>query len=107
MKLRLEDQFKQEWGTQVATSASCYNYNIFKTEFGIEQYLLIDLPPQHRNILCKFRTTNHKLAVELGRYTNVLRSRRFCNICDEEILGDEYHFVLECSALNDLRIVYT
>ena len=105
IKLRLEHQFKQGWLGQVLHSAKCYNYRLYKEVFGFESYL-IQLPWQLRHFLCKFRTTNHKLAVEQGRYANVVRHQRFCNICNERKLGDEYHFIMECVSLDDIRRTY-
>ena len=99
------DNFKSKWLYQLQTSSKCHNYKLYKTKFECEKYL-ISLPNDHRIILCKFRTTNHKLAVELGRYSNVLRCQRFCNICNVDTLGDEFHFIFECPALNDIRLTY-
>ena len=48
---------------------------------------------------CRFRTTNHYLPIETGRW----RENRYCNLCNCQKLGDEYHYVLECSSLNDKR----
>ena len=40
--------------------------------------------------------SNHKLAIERSTYSNIERHRRFCDACNVDVLGDEYHFVLEC-----------
>jgi len=105
VKLRLEDQYKQSWHSQVVQSPKCYNYRLYKDLFRFEKYL-VQLPWLQRRWFCKFRTGNHKLAVEQGRYNNTERHLRFCNICDEQKLGDEYHFVMECISLDDLRNQY-
>ena len=47
-------------------------------------------------MITKFRTCNHKLSVEKGRYNNVERYMRYCDICNQDMLGDEYHLLLEC-----------
>lgn len=46
--------------------------------------------------LCKFRCNNTKIPKVTGRYRNIPRNRRFCELCDENRLGDEYHVFLEC-----------
>jgi hypothetical protein len=51
----------------------------------------------------RFRTTNHYLPFETGRWRNIDRENRYCNLCNCQKLGDEYHYVLECSSLNDKR----
>ena len=46
----------------------------------------------------------HDLAIEVGRHTNAPRDQRTCSMCREAV-EDECHFLLECPAYNDLRVV--
>ena len=64
---------------------------------------LIDLPDALKYIVCTFRTVNHKLPIETGRYTRIPRNERVCKMCNSGQLGDEYHFSLEYPALKELR----
>ena len=54
----------------------------------------------------KLRTANHKLPVEKGRYINLPREQRSCNLCNSDSIGDKFHFLLECPMLTDLRVKY-
>ena len=47
-------------------------------------------------ILCKFRTTNHILPIELVRWQNIERNNRICLLCDTNDIGDEFHYILQC-----------
>lgn len=69
--------------------------------FEFEQYF--DMPENLRNILVKFRTCNHRLPIEKGRWENVERNNRICNLCNNSSIGDEFHFLLECSYFDHLR----
>ena len=40
VKLRLRDQFKQDWHRTVETMPKCITYKLVKDEWGIEKYLL-------------------------------------------------------------------
>ena len=102
---RLQDQFIQEWNMLVHTSPKGISYRVFKTEWGCEKYLL-ELPTCYRIPMCKFRTCNHKLSIEKGRYTNVPRAQRMCNMCDAAQLGDEFHFLFQCTKLTNIRAQY-
>ena len=73
---------------------------MFKKNLKIETYLL-KLPVSLRIALSKFRVSNHKLPIERGRYENLERSERKCNVC--HVLGDEFHFLFLCSIFNDER----
>ena len=75
VKLRLKDQYIQEWKTEVMNTDKCFNYRLYKVDFSFENYL-VQMFPRHRNVVCKFRTLNHKLPIETGRYTNVPRHQR-------------------------------
>ena len=43
-------------------------YAIFKKDIGFEKYLSNIKNPTRRAILTKFRLSNHKLMIEVGRY---------------------------------------
>lgn len=79
-----------------------FNYKIFKKSFGQEIYL-IKLPNDLRVLFTKFRTCNHKLPIETGRWSNIERFHRICLLCNKNTLGDEYHFVMECRAFSIFR----
>ena len=75
-----------------------------KTKFKQESYLH-QLPSSMSLILCKLRLSNFKLTIVRGRYNNIPRNQRFCDFCDENLLRDEFHILLECTnkQIKDLR----
>ena len=99
---RLRDQFIQNWHSTLDNTSKCLNYRIYKQEFAIENYFHI-LSPDLANILCKFRSVNHKLPIEKGRYQNIERNLRTCNLCSVNVLGDEFHYIFQCSHFNTIR----
>ena len=102
-KQRLKDQFIQTWNENVYESSKGINYRIFKTKFGYELYLNV-LPYDLACVLCKFRTCNHRLPIEAGRFVNLPRNERTCTCSNK--LGDEFHFLFECTHVKDLRSKY-
>ena len=102
VKQRLLDQFVQNWQTSLSDSSKALNCRIFKTKFEFKEYFkILNIGDAIR--LCWFRTTNQNLPIETGRWRNIDRGNRYCNLCNCQKLGDEYHYVLECSSLNDKR----
>ena len=91
----LQDLFITKWYSDMELSTKCILYKDFKPEFGFENYLL-HAPYQFTTCITKFRLSNHKLPVERGRYLNIIRSERTCDVCDMNVLGDEYHYIMEC-----------
>ena len=105
VKLRLQDQFKQKWQSDVENSSKGTTYRLFKQCFEFEKYLDI-LQPKDAIVLCAFRVSNHRLPIETGRWKNIDRQHRFCEFCEERELGDEYHCLLQCKSLIDERKQY-
>ena len=103
MKQRFLDQFVNNWQTSLSDSSKALNYRIFKTKFEFEEYFNM-LNIVHAIMMCIIMTTtNHCLPIETGRWRNIYRGNRYCNLCNSWKLGDEYHYVLECSSLNEKR----
>ena len=65
----------------------------------------LDLPRNNTEILARFRTSNHRLPIETGRWTNIPRNQRTCNLCGDG-LGDEYHYIMICKSLKESRKLY-
>ena len=77
-------------------------YAIFKNEIGFEKYLSDIKNPVTRTILTKFRLSNHKLMIEVGRFKDIPKEMRFCPFCPK-MVETEAHFLLRCSAYNSIR----
>jgi hypothetical protein len=90
-----QDQYKQNWHSDVTEGRKCLNYRIFKTKFILEPYLL-SLPENLRRKMSKFRCRNVKIPIELGAHRNIPREDRKCTLCELDELGDEYHYVFMC-----------
>jgi hypothetical protein len=58
--------------------------------------------------LVKFRTSNHRLPIETGRWSNIYvpRNKKACIFLCEKEVGDEFHDIMTCSSLNDCRKCY-
>ena len=81
-------------------------YRLFKTidNYKCEDYLHQVTNTRHRIALTKLRLSNHKLAIETGRYSRAFKKpeERICPICKVE-MEDEYHFLNICPAYQEKR----
>ena len=75
-------------------SSKLYIYSKLKTSFQLEDYLINLKNFNSRQLLTKFRISDHNLEIELGRYKKVPRNQRICTVC--YVLEDEKHFFLYC-----------
>ena len=69
-------------------------YRILKVEFKQSPYMKI-LPINLCKTFLKYRTRNHRLPTEIGRWRGIPYKDRLCNLC-KQCIGDEFHMVLEC-----------
>lgn len=105
IKLRLHDQYIQEWQEAINSTQKLIYYRNFKITLEFEKYLYC-LPSRYRNIVSQFRCGILKLNIELGRHCNIPREARYCKICNLCMIEDEYHFLLICPAYRNIRMEY-
>ena len=98
-KQKLKDTFLQNWESLLSKSSSGTNYRIFKTEFGISNFFNT-LSNRQCKYLTAFRTRNHRMPVETGRWQSRPLNERICTLCMTDV-GDEYHYILQCKHFDD------
>ena len=97
---RLEDMYKQEWHAQVSRTTDGRIYKSIKDTFEFENYL--QLPKHLRIAISKIRMSSHLFYIERGRWYNIKRIERVCNLCQE--IEDEYHLAINCPRFcNELK----
>ena len=76
-------------------------FSQYKKTFKFEQYL--DMIPRHvRKYTTQLRTSSHAFPIETLRYTKPKTEahERKCNICNNDEVGDELHYLTRCSNTN-------
>ena len=93
---KLKEKFVRNWRYEIYDSSKGINYRIYKHDLSLENYLL-DLPPKLARAYCKFRTRNIKIPIESGRWSNIPREERLCKLCILNEIGDEFHYLFNCT----------
>lgn len=107
-KERAIDNYKQEWYGLMHDQSKLSLYCTYKSMLEPEKYLLY-LTHKYIRALARFRSSCHKLEIEVGRYNGVLLENRICKLCEKEghiFIEDEYHFLLICPSLYNEREMY-
>lgn len=102
IKMRLIDQYRQNWHTDMQLSNKGRIYGSFKTSLEFEKYLTL-LPNSDGLALFKFRTCNNRLPVEALRWQNIPFEHRLCTLCNNGDIGTERHYLLKCSYFDEPR----
>ena len=79
---------------QCSRKSVCCNYHLFKKKFYFEEFLTY-LSSTLRQRVLTFRLSNHRLPIQQGRSLGISR--------DSGELGDEFHYLLNCSNENVKR----
>ena len=104
LKRKLQDQYIQNWSTLSNTASSSKNYRLWKTNFERSSFLKL-LPDYLSQKMLAFRTRNHRLPVETGRWFGIPLQERKCQYCNNDI-GDEFHYILNCNSFLEERKTY-
>jgi hypothetical protein len=80
--------------SKLTDNSKLYLYNKIKHDIVLEEYLIKEKNFKNRQLIAKFRTSDHCLQIETGWYINIPHQQRLCTTCN--ILEDEHHFFLNC-----------
>ena len=105
VKTCLQYHFQQTWHANIDTGSKTLKYRLFKNKFESENYFNI-LDDRDIFTFSRFRLNNHKLPIEYGRWNNIPRELRICNLCNRADLGDEFHYLLKCDYFSEKRKTY-
>ena len=103
---RLSDIFHQTSFEEISSNDSkLRTYAIFKTEKGLEDYLLNVRNLHVRKLISKFRLSNHRLMIEVGRHRGLSVDERVCPFCPRSI-ENEFHFLFDCKMYEAQRTIF-
>ena len=94
----MKDKYISFWRYSLEHSRKLEFYKVFK-EYSTSDYLQHLRNFNERRNLVKFKLSNHKLMIELGRYQSdhIPKENRFCPLCKSNQVENETHFLLDCS----------
>ena len=95
-KEKLMELAQNDWKELILTKPKLRNYIKFKKELGIEKYVLNIRNKYERSVVAKLRCGILQLHVESGRFNQTNLENRTCNVCNNNVIEDEFHFVCIC-----------
>ena len=108
-KSTIPDYFETNWKNKLLNEeiSRLRTYKTLNDNFTIPKHL--GLPYSLRKVISRMRCSNHPLAIEKGRQKNpkIPREHRLCILCNEQVIEDEDHFLLRCTAYSHVRDYYS
>ena len=95
----MKEKYISFWRHSLEHSRKLEFYKVFKDEYSTSDYLQQLRNFNERRNLVKFKLSDHKLIIELGRYQtdHISRENRLCPLCKSNQVENEIHFLLDCS----------
>ncbi|XP_074647723.1 uncharacterized protein LOC141903501 [Tubulanus polymorphus] len=100
VKQVLRDQHVQEMLQKVNDDQQYVNFKLYKNDVRLEKYIT-QLDGSLVHSLFEFRIGSYLLPVNNRSNAHIDRSERLCPACNT--VGDELHFIYDCTLLSDLR----
>lgn len=100
---KIHTYYSNYWSNEILNISKLRTFVIFKTVFGRENYLFLDMPKYLRSTLAQFRCGIIPIRIETGRFQGEPIEERICVFCSNRSVEDEFHFLLHCSLYNDYR----
>ena len=109
--LALQEHFNRYWEEcsfgQIHTAHNngkkLRTYKLLKQNIWQEKYLDVLTKKSVRASTARFRISAHNLHIERGRYNNTELALRTCNVCNSDVVEDEFHFLLMCPMYTEAR----
>ena len=112
-KTTLRTKIEKEWRDHISGFSRAQGqsnklrfYKTFKNDLCREPYLEFINDFHLRKSLTKFRCSDHKLEIEVGRHKKLKVEDRLCKACDANLVETELHFLTCCTLYEDLRLRY-
>ena len=100
LKGNLEEQYVRFWKDQIQqqeNQGKRRTFKKFKTNLNFEEYLNDISNIKHRQAVTKLRISSHRLLVESGRCNNIPFDKITCKLCNLNEVGNEQHYLMQCS----------
>ena len=75
-------------------------YSNIKSSYRRETYIDNVRDIQTRKCISQIRLSAHKFPIEQGRYKNIPREQPICNLCCNNLVGDEFHYLFICNEIS-------
>lgn len=94
---------KQSWKNNIVNMPKLRTYNLFKESYVTEKYVSMNLDRNERSLMAQVRMGILPIRIEVGRYRKEPVEERICQICNQNVIEDEMHFLFYCQAYDNIR----
>ena len=97
---------EQAWRSKCENSPKLRTYITFKEKLVKENYIACNLSRLERSYLAQIRLGILPLNIEVGRFKGIKLEDRICELCADNKIENENHFLFDCKAYSYLRNIF-
>ncbi len=94
---------REKWWTAAADMTKLRTFREVYDEQDHMGVVYTNLTQRQKSLIVRLKIGILPLGLEVGHFTDKPIEYRTCCICQDNLLEDEYHFLLYCDALTDIR----
>ena len=94
---------ENQWKNKIETKPKLRTYKTFKEHYKTEDYVKFNISRRQRSLMAQFRIGILPLHVETGRFRGTPLEERICQMCNNNVIEDEKHFLVECNLYQEHR----
>ena len=102
----LDSIFRNAWKAEVSTKPKLSLMAKLNGDcaHNTPHYVSSNLKKCQRSLISRLWTGSLQLRIETGRYYGIPRAERHCQVCNNDCVEDELHFLFDCERYNSARI---
>ena len=100
----IEDKLLTDWRKEASKKPKLRTYVTLKDNIEVEPYVKYGNNRQTRSLMAQIRCGILPIRIETGRFCNLPVENRLCEICNQNEVEDEFHFLMECPFYHHERL---
>ncbi len=100
---RLKKLNRERWWQAASQQPKLRTYIDIYDDRDHRGLVYANLSRRERSLIAKLRFGILPIKIETGRFNDTPLEYRLCDICSDDLLENEYHLVLYCESLKDIR----
>ncbi len=102
-KMRIQNRLERDWQHHCSTKDKLRTYRTFKADMNTAVHLNCNLPKFQRSLISQLRLGILPINIETGRYTGIPEGDSICEMCSQNRVENEDHFLFECDLYAPMR----
>ena len=103
VKARLLKLCREKWWTASSDMTKLRTFRALFDEVDHMGIVYTNLTRRQRSLVVKLKIGILPLRIEVGRFSDKPLEYRICHICEDVLLDNEFHFLMYCDNLREVR----